>query len=77
MGQYLYNLLYRDQKPISEQFEFMNIDLVNAVREVVPERYLNKTLSRVFQAFRIKVNDELTNIYNSVIYLFVKYFFQF
>ena len=44
-----------------------NIDLVNAIKEVVPEKYLNKTLSRVFQAFRIKVNDELTNICNSVI----------
>jgi len=44
-----------------------NMDLVDAVRQSVPERYLNKTLSRVFQAFRIKMNDELNNIFNSII----------
>ncbi len=44
-----------------------NMDLVNAVKESVPERYLNKTLSRVFQAFRIKMNNELNNIFNSIV----------
>ena len=29
------------------------LDLVNAVKEVTPEKYLNKTLSRVFQSFSI------------------------
>ena len=44
-----------------------NLDLVESVGEAVPKRYLNKTLSRVFQSFRIKVNNELENIVQSII----------
>ena len=43
------------------------LDLVKAVKEVTPERYLNKTLSRVFQSFRIAVNNEFSNILNAII----------
>jgi len=43
------------------------LDLVNAVKEVTPEKYLNKTLSRVFQSFRIAVNNEFSNILNAII----------
>jgi 16S rRNA (cytosine1402-N4)-methyltransferase len=34
-------------------------DLKNIIAEITPERFLIKTLSRVFQALRIYVNDEL------------------
>ena len=34
-------------------------DLKKIISEITPERYLVKTLSRVFQAFRIYVNNEL------------------
>ena len=43
-----------------------NQDLVQAIADVVPKRFLNKTLSRVFQSLRIKINDELYKIYTSV-----------
>ena len=37
-------------------------DLRQAIQEVVSQRYLNKTLSRVFQSIRIVVNNELENL---------------
>ena len=43
-----------------------NFDLVQAVEDVVPKRFLNKTLSRVFQSMRIKINNELHHIYTSI-----------
>lgn len=36
--------------------------LVSLINDLVPENYLKKTLSRVFQALRIFVNDELGNL---------------
>ena len=44
-----------------------NSDLVNAIKEVTPDKYLNKTLSRVFQSFRIVANNEFSNILDAVI----------
>ena len=38
------------------------LDLKQAVQEVVNPRYLNKTLSRVFQSIRTAVNNELENL---------------
>lgn len=35
-------------------------DLKSLIAEIVPERFLFKTLSRIFQAIRIKVNSELS-----------------
>lgn len=37
-------------------------DLVDAVKRVIGERFLNKSLARVFQALRIEVNAELTRL---------------
>jgi len=34
-------------------------DLAGIISDIVPERFLNKTLSRVFQALRIYINKEL------------------
>ena len=44
-----------------------NLDLVEAIQMVTPKRFLNKTLSRVFQAFRIVINNEFENIFKSVV----------
>ena len=38
------------------------LDLRSIISEVTPERYLTKTLSRVFQALRITVNRELESL---------------
>lgn len=37
-------------------------ELIDAVRPLIPERFLNKTLAQIFQAIRIEVNQELTVI---------------
>jgi 16S rRNA (cytosine1402-N4)-methyltransferase len=37
-------------------------DLSNIISELTPPKYLTKTLSRVFQALRIYVNEELSNL---------------
>ena len=37
-------------------------DLKEAVKDVASPRYLNKTLSRVFQSIRMKVNNEIENL---------------
>lgn len=37
-------------------------DLVEAVKEKIPLRYLNSDLSKMFQAIRIEVNNELNNL---------------
>jgi 16S rRNA (cytosine1402-N4)-methyltransferase len=37
-------------------------DLKNAVSSVTPQRFLNRTLARIFQALRIAVNQELDRI---------------
>jgi len=47
----------RKKKPFKTTF-----DLVNAVREKIPSKYLNKDLSKIFQALRIAVNNELENL---------------
>lgn len=42
-------------------------DLKEAISDMVGQRYLNKTLSRVFQAIRIAVNDEIKNLHTLLI----------
>lgn len=37
-------------------------DLSNIISDITPPKYLTKTLSRVFQALRIYVNEELSNL---------------
>ena len=48
---------YRKKKPIER-----TSDLVEAAKQNIPERYLNKDLSKIFQAVRIEVNRELDNL---------------
>ena len=42
-------------------------DLKQAIENVVNPRFLNKSLARVFQAVRIKINDELNTIQQALI----------
>lgn len=44
----------RSEKEITTTFE-----LIEVVKPLIPERYLNKTLAQLFQAIRIEVNQEL------------------
>ncbi|MDC1080515.1 16S rRNA (cytosine(1402)-N(4))-methyltransferase RsmH [Flavobacteriaceae bacterium] len=37
-------------------------DLIEIIKPLIPERFLNKTLAQVFQAIRIEVNQELESI---------------
>lgn len=41
-------------------------DLVEIVRSIVGERFLNKSLARVFQSLRIEVNRELQRLHTSL-----------
>ncbi len=50
---------YRKAKKLTTTF-----DLVDAVKEKIPPRFLNSDLSRIFQAVRIEVNNELVNLEN-------------
>lgn len=47
----------RKQKKITSTFELNEI-----INQITPINYLNKTLSRVYQALRIYINDELNNL---------------
>src|SRR5437667_60607 len=47
----------RKSKPFETTF-----GLVKIAGEKIPRRYLNKDLSKIFQALRIKVNNELENL---------------
>lgn len=38
------------------------LELIETVKELIPERFLNKTLAQIFQAIRIEVNSELSVI---------------
>jgi len=38
------------------------LKLAEVIRSCIPASYVNKTLSRIFQAIRIEVNEELTNL---------------
>ena len=49
------------QKRISKKIE-TTLDITEIVSELVPENFLRKTLTRIFQALRIYVNDELDNL---------------
>lgn len=49
------------EKRMSSKFENTG-QLVSVINELTPENFRRKTLSRVFQALRIFVNDELENL---------------
>ena len=58
-----YNKIARNIVKYSKE-DKMNttFDLKNAIEDVTNPRYLNKTLSRVFQSIRIRVNNEIENL---------------
>ena len=47
---------------IARKFSSINTtdELIDVIRDLVPEKYRNQFLARVFQAIRIEVNDEIT-----------------
>jgi 16S rRNA (cytosine1402-N4)-methyltransferase len=47
----------------SKKFE-TTFDIVELMRSIIPVKYLNKDLSKLFQAIRIEVNDEMNNLTN-------------
>lgn len=49
----------------SAKFESTS-DLVELLKKKIPPRYVNKDLSKVFQALRIEVNSELDNLKNAL-----------
>lgn len=59
---------YKIARAIEDQIKKKQIrttqELVQIISKVTPRHKLNDTLSRVFQAFRIYVNDELENLKN-------------
>ncbi|MCI0448704.1 MAG: 16S rRNA (cytosine(1402)-N(4))-methyltransferase RsmH [Chlorobi bacterium] len=52
---------YRKKKKFETTF-----DLVELLKKQVPPRYLNRDLSKLFQAIRIEVNNELENLKNAL-----------
>lgn len=53
--------LFHNRK--SKKFE-TTFDVVEVLKEKVPAKYLNRDLSKLFQAIRIEVNSELENLEN-------------
>jgi 16S rRNA (cytosine1402-N4)-methyltransferase len=51
------------EERVKQQFE-SSIQLRKIIESVVPNRFLSKTLSRVFQALRIYINNELEELKN-------------
>jgi len=49
----------------TKKFE-TTFDLVELLKKQVPPRYLNRDLSKLFQAIRIEVNNELENLKNAM-----------
>jgi 16S rRNA (cytosine1402-N4)-methyltransferase len=58
-----YNKIARNIVKYSKEGKMnTTFDLKEAIQDVANPRYLNKTLSRVFQSIRIKVNNEIENL---------------
>tara|TARA_B110000196_G_scaffold316703_1_gene328510 strand:+ start:221 stop:1117 length:897 start_codon:yes stop_codon:yes gene_type:complete len=78
----LANLIYqygeeRRSRPISKSIVRLRpiktvFDLVEAIRRSTPPNHRNKSISRVFQAIRIKVNEELDKLENFLSFFYEK-----